>query len=740
MKKASDADQHKLVEALPQEQQETSSGQATPPQHALPVLTLIDRPQELFNLDLARCREAERRLKMLGAFAQEDLTKQQLRAFAQARYVSEKTLTSWKHSYLLQGPDGLLPQDWTYLKKKPQQVVLERLQVLGSLAEAITISAKDIYDLAAKNQWEPRKAERLVRRYQIDGVWGLAPERDPERLHRPKNPAPPSEFAAATPKARAKAEERLALITPYTGKKQIPNDEIKTYAEQHGSSLRAMREYLARFKKWGLAGLLPKEERADKGHPHNMSPRMEEIIIALRFSQMDIPLHQVHKQAKQRALVLGEPEPTLWQVRYVCDRIPEEEKLMADKRFGQFRSERRLTYRFQFDGSVIIYQVDFTRVDVLVRDIRKRGYRTLSEETRPYLITCLECSSRLILGWLLTYDVPDSNDIAAVIQQALVVTDEKNFGGIPHAIWVDQGAQLVSHDVQRIAQELHFELKIGKPNHPEDRGDPQERGREERSFKTLITRLWSTLPGYVHSNTVERNPNAKAELTISQLAEKLEMYIAEYHHTEHSEIKTTPLAFWAMHCHAEGAAPRDLDLLLHKEDRVVNKDHIHYGTRRYWHDDLAEIEVGTHIDVYAQPDYMRPDEIEVYHHGRHLCTAFAHDSAKGRAVTGKRVLAAQRRQKKRITNRINQKKAVLRQADQQIEAQGPLSSQAPTAREGTFPNPQGSPQAASEQGRKSTPLSPSTSQGQKGARGKQFGSSHANSSSWDALLKAKEQQ
>jgi hypothetical protein len=189
-----------------------------------------------------------------------------------------------------------------------------------------------------------------------------------------------------------------------------------------------------------------------------MSLLMEDIVAALRFSQMDIPLHEVHRLACQRARLLGEPEPTLWQVRFICDRIPEEVKLVADKRYGEFRSKRRLTYRFQFDGRVIIFQIDFTRVDVLVRDIRRRSYRKPSGEIRPYLITCMESSSRLILAWLFTYYTPNRANIATVIRDALLVSDEKPYSGIPHALWVDRGRQLISHHVQRIAKDLEFEL------------------------------------------------------------------------------------------------------------------------------------------------------------------------------------------------------------------------------------------------------------------------------------------
>src|SRR5260370_18130576 len=139
--------------------------------------------------------------------------------------------------------------------------------------------------------------------------------------------------------------------------------------------------------------------------------------------------------------------------------------------------------------------MDFTRVDVVVRECRRRRFRKRSEEIRPFLISCIECSFRLVLSWLFTYDTPNSNNIAAVIRDALIVTDEKPYGGIPHAIWVDQGKQLISHHIQRIAKDQEFELNNGKPNHPEDRGDPQERGIEERFFGTLKTDLWCTLPG-----------------------------------------------------------------------------------------------------------------------------------------------------------------------------------------------------------------------------------------------------
>ncbi len=715
----------------------------------LSVVVRVGDRRHLFDLELARRREAERCLKMLGTFAQEEFEKKQLRAFARARFVSELALTTWKHNYLLHGFEGLLPQDWAPLTEKVQGIVLKRLEILGELTDAVTITGDDVYKLSKKYAEEGkfRVAERLVRRYQIDGVWGLAPERDPERIHRPRNQVPPIEYAAATPKKRAEADRRLALITPFIGRRRIPNDELKAHAEKHSTqehplSLRTLRDYLAKYKKWGLAGLLPKEERSDKGHPHNMSELIEDIIAALRLSQMDIPLHEVLRQACQRARLLGEPEPTLSQVRYVCDRIPEEVKLVADKRFGQFRSERRLTYRFHFDGSVIIYQIDFTKVDVLVRDIRRRGYRKPSEEIRPYLITCIECSSRLVLAWLFTYDFPNSNNIAAVIREALITTDEKPYGGVPHAIWVDRGNQLISHHIQQIAQDLEFELKDGKPNFPEDRGDPQKRGIEERFFETVKTGLWCTLQGYVDSNTKERNPNAQAALTISELAEKFREFIDKYHHEKHSETGMTPLEFWSKNCQARTLPDlRQLDiLLLVKEIHTLNKHGINYGNRRYWHQDLAEIPVGSKVEIRAQPAYMRPDVIEVFYEKRWICSAFAHDSAKGRAVTGKQVLQAQRQQRKRIKGEIKEKQSVLHNTDHRIKSQGLQGAQKQLGEQTQASDQQSQKQRHESVTRQTTQAVASQVQSKNHAPLGSPSSSKQRNAAWDKALAARKRQ
>ncbi len=584
----------------------------------------------------------------------------------------ERDLASWTHVFRLNGLEGLEPQDWHPLGERSQRKVVERLAELGtSLAEQLAlgrgVTIDDITALALRHSWHAHKAERLVRRYQANGVWGLAPEYDPERVSRQREKLALPDLAEASEQARSIADEHYELIQGFLHRKHIPNEELRAYAKQHETSLETLRKYLRDYRTDGLKGLLPREQRADTGKRHAMSQRMEGIVAGLRFSQHDLPIRAVFERACQRATLLGEPEPTQWQVRQICDGIAEEVKEVADGHYGDYRSAHRMTYRYHFDGSIIVYQIDFTPMDVLLKDIRKRGFHTKSEETRAYLITCVGCSSRLVMGYLFTYDTPNSADIAKVLHMALTTSENKPYGGIPDAVWVDGGKQLISKHIQQIAKDFDFELREGKPNFPEDHGDPQKRGRVERPFGMFNTRLWSTLEGYTGSNTKDRNPEVKGTLTISDLAAKFQEFLKKYHQEEHSATKQTPLAFWNEHCFPRPAPSGDITLLLQeRHDVTTSKGIIQYAGRLYWHDELWDI-ANEHVEIRVQPKYMHPDDIEVIYKKKWFCTASAIDSEAGRRVDGKRVLLAQRRQRKKIQQEIDARKAVLTQADQQIE-------------------------------------------------------------------------
>jgi putative transposase len=309
----------------------------------------------------------------------------------------------------------------------------------------------------------------------------------------------------------------------------------------------------------------------------------------------------------------------------------------------------------------IIFEIDHTQIDILAKDVRPPKYRTKSGEIRPWLTLCIERRSRLIMAAIFGYDRPDQYTVAAAIREAILVSEDKPYGGVPDIILVDNGKELLSHHIQHITQGLHIILR------PCIRHQPQQKGKVERKFGTLNTRLWSTLPGYVDSNTEKRNPHARAEYTIAQLEEKLREYIAQYHNEVHSQLKgRTPLMYWQEHCFAEQKDARELDPLLMKAKTcTVIKTGIKYQSRLYWHTALAEF-VGKKVLVRSAPNYVSPEDIEVFDRDSWICTAFATDSEEGKAVTAKAVRDAQRYQREQIRNRIHEARDAVEQIDAEI--------------------------------------------------------------------------
>lgn len=213
----------------------------------------------------------------------------------------------------------------------------------------------------------------------------------------------------------------------------------------------------------------------------------------------------------------------------------------------------------------------------------------------------------------------------------------------------------------------------------------------ERFFGTLNTQLWSTLPGYVGSNTVERNPKTKAELTIAQIAEKFDAFIERYHNQVHSELGTTPLQYWIEHCHTSPVDERQLDILmLEPASRRVIKEGIKYQGRMYWHQELATF-VGQDVVVRAQPHYAAPDEVEVFADGRWICTAFATDSSRGYAVGREEVAGAQRAQREAATEAIRNARSAVAQADREIAEQEPSATSIGGQNPATENSPEASP-------------------------------------------------
>jgi putative transposase len=633
-------------------------------------------------------REAHRRFKLLGPLSRASYDYQRLRERAAATYVPLKVLWTWWRAYQKDGLDGLVPRDWIALDAQTEATIAERLAQLGDLvrlmdeaeAEASIITPELVAALAERNGWSLRTAERWIRRYQVGGRLGLARQHDPEKAGPKRKTSPVTALGAMNEQALEETFRRRELLGDLATKPKVSRAEVEARAKEVGIAQSTLWLYLKQYRDAGLGGLTPRE-RADKGGHHRISEHMHEIIRGVRFSQVNKSVRSVYQAVCQKAQALGEPAPSEWQVRKICAQMHEPEVLLADGRDDDFRDRYEVTMRMEHirrASFLITYQIDHTPVDVLVKDLRSKPYQTKSGEVRPWLTTCIDSRSRLLMAAVFGYDHPDRYTVATAIREAVLTSEQKLYGGKPHEIWVDNGHELLAHHVLQLTQALQIVLHPCKPHRP------QEKGIVERFFGTLNTRLWADQPGYVASNTEERNPHAQAKLTLAELEERFWTFIHRYHQEVHSETGETPLEYWEKHCYAEPADPRELDVLLKEPiDRVVAKDGIYYRNRIYWHAMVPDL-VGKHVEIRAEPIYRAPDEVEVFLDHQWMCTAKATDA---QVITQKDMGTAKREQKEHLRRSIKKAREAAEAADREIAA---LQGDQPT-------QPAPSPEAPAQQ-------------------------------------------
>jgi putative transposase len=602
--------------------------------------------------------EMARRQKMLGDLAENrSASNEQIRERARQGMVPIMVLRRWYIICQRGGPEELIP-DMDDLPDDRLAIALERHSKLGPCIDNEIIHFDDVKKIAEENGWSMSNALRWVKSYRTYGMWGLAPGRKLEDSKRNKNAATAKRDIGALSESDLELMYgRYEIIKPILASPTCSQEIVNRRAEEVGISPRTVWNYLSAYRNEGMTGLAPKE-RADRGGFHGISQKVVGLVQGIRLSHPDLPVLRVYEMAVEKARLLKEIEPSRDQVRRIIRAIPMQARLLADGRTNQYRNSYRFTYRMSFENDVI-YQIDHTQVDVLVRDLRKNN-RKKGGEVRPWLTMLVDCASRLVLGFAFGYDTPDRFTVASVIRQALLKDDANPFGGVPEFIWVDNGKDFISNHVQTLCREIGVEL-CNLPPH-----QPQQKGIIERLFGTLNTRLWSTLPGYVGPNVVKRNPNARASLTVGDLARHLEKFLDQYHNEPHSKTDQTPINFWNENCFTETIDIRRLDvLLMSTATRQVGKTGIKYSGRQYWHPNLA-IHVGDSVILRVEPSYFAPDTVEVFHNGQWICTAYADDTSDYRDVPRAVIRNAQVEQKQHLREIIDESRLALKNIDAEI--------------------------------------------------------------------------
>lgn len=213
----------------------------------------------------------------------------------------------------------------------------------------------------------------------------------------------------------------------------------------------------------------------------------------------------------------------------------------------------RLSYKQVMQGPDLLYpmarlEIDHTKIDVIIID--NDGKRVIG---RVWLTCLIDHKTRMIAGYILDSQAPDSASVLAALRFAILpktraqldelgVKSEWPVAGVPTELATDRGKDFLSMAVQRSLQALSIDLVKMPPR------TPQSKGRIERFFGTLNSLLFHQLVGTTKSNSAakgDRKPEEHAGITFEELNSLIARTICDvYHNKWHSVLKCTPLQMW----------------------------------------------------------------------------------------------------------------------------------------------------------------------------------------------------
>lgn len=336
-------------------------------------------------------------------------------------------------------------------------------------------------------------------------------------------------------------------------------------------------------------------ERVIQDHEHLASPAGVDMIwrqVKLEISRRNRrrPQHEWLKNPSRmtvyRRIKKHDVDGKVREIRNSSQRVPKQ---------VQQESYTRATVPLE------VAEIDHTILDVMVID----------DETgqvlgRPTLTMCLDHSTRYPLGYYLGFLRPGYQSVMECLYHTILPKQNvrERFGtendwiafGVPSTLVVDNGREFLSRALEDACDQLGILLEISPV------GTPQKKGRVERLFRTINTKLVHKLDGTTFSNSQERGDYASQEmatLTLGALHELLHIVIIDiYAQTYHKGLKTSPAKAWEEHIEQGrffpelGPAPAQLAQIL---SIPYQRKLQHYGFDlhgvRYWSQELEQLRV-----------------------------------------------------------------------------------------------------------------------------------------------------
>ena len=313
---------------------------------------------------------------------------------------------------------------------------------------------------------------------------------------------------------------------------------LRRAAADAGVALRTAERWLAAYRAGGLEARPP---RSDLGSRRRMPPELVGLVEGLALRRPPPKAAQVHREVARVATERGWPVPSYVVVRRIIAGLDRGLVSLAHRGVAGYRDDFELVLRRESVRPNDLWQADHTELDIMVLD-------ESDQPVRPWLTVVLDDRSRAVAGFTVFLGDPTAAQTALALRQAIWRKSDLGWPmcGLPAALYCDHGADFTSEHIGQVCAETKIQLIHSTA------GIPRGRGKIERFFGTVTTKLLPTLPGHIPPGNYGR-PISIPQLTLSQLDAAIADWIVNsYHHRVHPETRETPLRRWL----ADGWLPR----------------------------------------------------------------------------------------------------------------------------------------------------------------------------------------
>lgn len=402
------------------------------------------------------------------------------------------------------------------------------------------------------------------------------------------------------------ANKRYEIIKDLVFVKRTKN-EVEAVGKKYGYSYVTLYEWIKLFEQTNEISSLVSNmsKRGKKGS--RLDPKVDNIMTEVlenlylnkqRYSLKRI-YNKIYTSCKHQNLIPPHENTVKNRIKLL------DPKSVVKKREG-YKESRKKFDNFEGEFPEGNYPLEFVQIDHTPLDIRVVDNIYRKPIGRPYLTLAIDVYSRMIAGIYVSLQAPGYYNVSQCLYNIFTqkenilckynIAGDWNIFGIPRIIGVDNGADLVSLDMQRVCDEYGITLM----KRPVAR--PQFGAHVERVIGTINQEIHN-LAGTTFSNISEKGTyksDKEAMYTLDELKEWLLYYIVNiYHKKYHSGIEMTPEQKYMQGLYGDdenagiGYLPSVIDniedvkiSLLPTEYRTVQKDGITLDGISYYSDVL----------------------------------------------------------------------------------------------------------------------------------------------------------